>query len=66
MSEITEGSTVSLKSGGPMMTVKYLTAGPYADEQSPKDKAHCIWFSPKGEKPHEDTFPLTALVLEED
>ena len=65
MDEIKEGSTVRLKSGGPLMTVMFLTAGFYASEGATKDKAHCQWFDKAGGKPHSETFPLTALALVE-
>lgn len=65
MSEILEGSTVRLKSGSPLMTVVYLTAGSYAPEGAPKDKAHCQWFPQGGTKPEAETFPLAALVLDD-
>ena len=63
MDEITEGSIVQLKSGGPQMTVIFLTAGAYAAEDAPKDKAHCSWFTKDGTKPLSETFPLIALTL---
>lgn len=63
MDEITEGSIVALKSGGPRMTVIHLTAGAYAAEGAPKDKAYCQWFPDKSVKPAGDTFPLKALDL---
>lgn len=61
--EITEGSVVKLKSGGPDMTVIFLTAGSYASDNAPKDKAHCQWFDKSGGKPYSDTFPLSALTF---
>lgn len=62
MSEIKEGDTVRLKSGGPLMTVIYLTAGSYAPEDAPKNKAYCQWFPDHSKKPESDTFPLIALT----
>lgn len=62
MSEIKAGSTVRLKSGGPLMTVTYLTAGSYAADDAVPDKAHCQWFGSAGGKPDSETFPLVALV----
>lgn len=63
MDEIEEGSVVRLKSGGPLMTVVFLTAGSYAGEDAPKDKAYCQWFPDKAAKPSSDTFPLKSLQL---
>lgn len=61
MSDIKEGDTVRLKSGSPIMTVIYLTAGAYARDDDPKDKAHCKWFPDGAKKPESETFPLIAL-----
>lgn len=47
------------------MTVMYLTAGAYADENAPKDKAHCSRFPEKATQASSETFPLTALVLDD-
>ncbi|WP_342249358.1 YodC family protein [Sphingomonas sp. OTU376] len=65
MDEIKEGSVVRLKSGGPAMTVIFLTAGAYSSENDPKNKAHCQWFAESGGKPLSETFPLTSLLLDE-
>lgn len=54
MSKIGAGSVVSLKSGGPLMTVKWIEQG----------DAYCEWFSGtdvKGSK-----FKLVQLVVEEE
>jgi uncharacterized protein YodC (DUF2158 family) len=61
VSDIKEGDTVRLKSGGPIMTVMFLTAGAYAKETDPKDKANCKWFPDNAKKPESETFPLSAL-----
>ncbi len=55
MAEITVGMVVSLKSGGPAMTVEAI------DQKSGPDLyARCIWFTDKDR--HEEEFPLTALA----
>ncbi len=49
MSDISEGSVVQLKSGGPAMTVRWVEDG----------EAYCQWFSKDEENPH---FPSKALI----
>ena len=52
MSAINVGDTVQLKSGGPVMTVRFFEEG---------GDANCDWFDK--EKPMNATFPLTSLVI---
>jgi len=53
MSELTVGDTVSLKSGGPLMTIDDI--GAYNGVQ----KAKCQWF--EKQKLETGLFPLTSL-----
>ncbi len=51
-----EGDVVSLKSGGPTMTIEGI--GDYG--MSIKEKAFCVWF--EGTKRHEALFELSSLT----
>lgn len=51
------GDTVSLKSGGPVMTVESI--GQY----NGKTKANCMWFN--GAETKSDVFPMETLSKEE-
>jgi uncharacterized protein YodC (DUF2158 family) len=53
--QITDGSTVQLKSGGPTMTVEKV------EEWNGVMTAWCQWFD--GKKPMANRFPLTSLQL---
>ncbi len=55
MSEITAGSVVRLKSGGPKMTVEEVK--PW----SGKVLAYCNWF--EGSESKSNSFPLTSLEI---
>lgn len=58
MADLKIGDVVTLKSGGPSMTIESI--GEYMYET----KALCTWFD--GNKKISDTFKLEALELEED
>lgn len=67
MNQITIGSKVRLKSGGPDMTVKSyglkLEAGPiFAKNVEDKDVVDCQWFNNLGEL-KESSFPILSLEL---
>ena len=56
MAAIKEGDTVTLKSGGPIMTVREIVD---PDESGTK-WAVCVWIDESG-KPQEKYYPLTVL-----
>lgn len=57
--QVKPGDVVSLRSGGPAMTIAKLSVGPNGAT------ALCLWF--QGEAmPHEREFPLATLDLLED
>lgn len=58
MADLKIGDVVTLKSGGPSMTIENI--GVYMYET----KALCTWFD--GNKKISDTFKLEALALDED
>ena len=53
MANVSIGSVVQLKSGGPAMTVNYID----------NEDAYCQWFS--GDKVEEARFPLQSLKVKE-
>jgi len=53
-----EGDIVTLRSGGPKMTVRWVDTRQYSDVV----EACCTWFDSKGE-PREQTFALSQLTL---
>ena len=61
MSEIVKGDVVTLKSGGPKMTVQH--TGSYIMGGGPDDGAACVWF--EGSKPFEKVFDRSVLKKEE-
>lgn len=58
MAEITVGSVVQLKSGGPKMTVKEVSSW------NGKMTAFCDWF--QGNESKSDGFPVTSLKIVEE
>jgi uncharacterized protein YodC (DUF2158 family) len=51
-----EGDVVSLKSGGPTMTIEGIGTYGY----STREKAFCVWF--EGTKKHDALFELSSLT----
>jgi uncharacterized protein YodC (DUF2158 family) len=58
------GDIVTLRSGGPMMTVEqcYLSPPPKVPNPAPPS-ATCVWLDKQGQ-PQRKTFALTSLKLE--
>ena len=54
MAEIKEGTTVKLKSGGPLMTIQEIMGNDEFQE------AICVWIDSDG-KPHKHNYPLSVL-----
>ena len=59
MADITIGSTVQLKSGGPIMTVEDI--GQKASNPDGPECAWCQWFEKT--KLHDGVFALTSLTI---
>lgn len=68
MEQISIGSVVKLKSGGPQMTImaygtKIELGGIFSKNVEDKEHVKCQWFDTTGIL-HEDTFPIASLKLD--